>query len=187
MGHGTAQIEPDSLSFDSFNISNVFENGEILVASQGKEFDADLQDMDPKERLHIQKKKLKERLGLGAQFIDVDFFDEQDTQITVPVKVKQEPVEAESDPFAGLSAREKNMLKRKARMASKSKASKYKNKLTKGAMLTLHRLRLTKKERPKVKMITEIKSSSSITISLSLVYILLATNGHSRGFVSNSV
>jgi TATA-binding protein-associated factor len=89
-GSQTIPVEDESLSFASFNISQVIDRGEPLVASAGKEFDVDLSGMDPKERLKMQKKRLKERLGLGTQFMDVDFFDEQDINVLAQVKVKEE-------------------------------------------------------------------------------------------------
>jgi TATA-binding protein-associated factor len=70
------------LSFDTLDIDIVLEKGQPLLSSAGKEFDADLSDMDPKERLAVQKKRLRERLGIATQFMDVDFFDENDVNIT---------------------------------------------------------------------------------------------------------
>jgi TATA-binding protein-associated factor len=70
------------LSFKSMDIDVVLERGQPLLSSAGKEFDADLTDMDPKERLALQKKQLRERLGLATQFMDVDFFDENDVRVT---------------------------------------------------------------------------------------------------------
>lgn len=67
-----AEVEPleGLLTFDTLDINRVLQNGCPLLSSAGKEFDADLSDLDPKERLAIQKKRLKERLGLGTQFMD---------------------------------------------------------------------------------------------------------------------
>ena len=48
----------------------VLGNGKPLLSSQGKEFDAvDLIQMDQKQRMDIQKKMLREKLGLGTEFI----------------------------------------------------------------------------------------------------------------------
>jgi TATA-binding protein-associated factor len=58
------------LSFAAIDINTVLEKGVPLLASAGREFDADLSDMDPKARLALQKKRLIERLGLGTQFMD---------------------------------------------------------------------------------------------------------------------
>jgi TATA-binding protein-associated factor len=69
------------LSFNTMDIDIVLERGQPLLSSAGKEFDADLSEMDPKERLALQKKQLRERLGLATQFMDVDFFDENDVKV----------------------------------------------------------------------------------------------------------
>ncbi len=58
------------LRFDKFDIETVVKNGAPLVASAGKEFDSDLSDMDPKDRIAFQKKQLKQKLGLGTEFMD---------------------------------------------------------------------------------------------------------------------
>jgi TATA-binding protein-associated factor len=98
---GNADVEELNglLSFDNLDINNVLMNGKPLLSSKGKEFDDDLSDMDPKERLALQKKRIIEKLGLGTQFMDskhclnlVDFFDENDVKVT-PVEVKKEKVE----------------------------------------------------------------------------------------------
>ncbi|TPX54865.1 hypothetical protein SeMB42_g00138 [Synchytrium endobioticum] len=69
----------DFLSFDTVDIDFVIRNGATLVASAGQEYDdVDLSDLDPKERIALQKKQLKERLGLAGGFMDVDFFNERD-------------------------------------------------------------------------------------------------------------
>ncbi|KAJ3219779.1 btaf1 RNA polymerase II, B-TFIID transcription factor-associated, 170kDa [Dinochytrium kinnereticum] len=72
--------ENDSdLTFDSFDISTVLKCGVPLLASAGKEFDEiDFGSMDPRERIALQKKQLKQRLGLGTEFMDLDFFSEAD-------------------------------------------------------------------------------------------------------------
>ncbi|CAG8530565.1 8145_t:CDS:10 [Ambispora leptoticha] len=93
-------------SFDNFDIANVLQGGKLLLGSAGKEYDFDLSELDPAVRLALQRKNLSERLGLGSQFMDVDLFDESDI--------------ADAD-LSGLSAREKNKLKRKAKKDAKDK------------------------------------------------------------------
>ncbi|CAG8444968.1 8385_t:CDS:10 [Ambispora gerdemannii] len=96
-------------SFDNFDIANVLQGGKLLLGSAGKEYDFDLSDLDPAERLALQRKNLSERLGLGSQFMDVDLFDETD-------------IAGSSDAdLSGLSAREINKLKRKAKKDAKDK------------------------------------------------------------------
>eukprot|EP00842_Homolaphlyctis_polyrhiza_P000657 jgi/Hompol1/1592/HPOL_002723-RA len=120
------------LSFSTVDLLQVLEKGAALVASAGAEFDADLSSMDPKERIALQKRQLRERLGIATQFMDVSFVEDADlnTGITttqqnklsvseVIAKQKQEKSN-EPDPYAGLSARQINMLKRKAKTAAKS-------------------------------------------------------------------
>jgi TATA-binding protein-associated factor len=132
--NGTAEPLTGLLSFNILDLNVVLENGKPLLASAGKEFDVDFTGLDPKQRLALQKKQLIQQLGLGMQFMDgidsvnqVDFFDEKDvtlvknevsegnkTDITQVVEVAKP-----DDPFAGLSARERQSMKRKMRMGSK--------------------------------------------------------------------
>lgn len=60
----------DRLSFSNFDISQVLQNGKLLLGSAGKEYDLDLSDLDPAERLAIQRKNLAANLGLTSQFMD---------------------------------------------------------------------------------------------------------------------
>ncbi|CAG8777005.1 1252_t:CDS:2, partial [Racocetra fulgida] len=57
-------------SFENFDISNVLQNGKTLLGSAGKEYDLDLSELDPAQRLALQHKNLRERLGLGGEFMD---------------------------------------------------------------------------------------------------------------------
>ena len=73
----TGDKEDDNwmLSFDSFDIANVVQNGVPLLASPGKEFELEdkqlsQQGLDPKQRLALQRKQLQQRLGLGTEFLD---------------------------------------------------------------------------------------------------------------------
>ncbi|KAJ3055042.1 btaf1 RNA polymerase II, B-TFIID transcription factor-associated, 170kDa, partial [Rhizophlyctis rosea] len=128
-------------SFATFDIENVMRNGAPLLASAGTEYNVDmgLEDMDPKERMAKQKKMLKQQLGLD--FMDVDFLGETDlasasqpaarpqqqqqqAQDVMRSSVKVQPVKEEPSAdisMEGLSARERNVLKRKARLAAKDK------------------------------------------------------------------
>ena len=64
------------LSFASFDIQNVVKNGVPLLSSPGKEFEEDEVDLtlDPKERIAKQKLQLKQKLGLGTEFMDGTYF-----------------------------------------------------------------------------------------------------------------
>lgn len=60
----------NKLTFATFDLSSVLAHGKLLLGSAGKEYDIDMSDMTPQERLALQRKNLKERLGLGSQFMD---------------------------------------------------------------------------------------------------------------------
>ncbi|KAI9288630.1 hypothetical protein BC943DRAFT_288000 [Umbelopsis sp. AD052] len=133
----------DTLSFATFDLSSVLVHGKLLLGSAGKEYDIDMSDMTPQERLALQRKNLKERLGLGSQFMDVDLLDDFDvsseaikdtpsaksTMPPPPIQKSQPetpppattPAVAQIN-MAGLSARERNMLKRKMKQDAKNKS-----------------------------------------------------------------
>ncbi|RUS21143.1 hypothetical protein BC937DRAFT_93516 [Endogone sp. FLAS-F59071] len=145
--------KPNKLSFKNFDIASVLTNGKTLLGSAGKEYDIDMSDMTPAERLALQRKNLHERLGLDSQFMDVDLLDDTDITTTTsqvsnlelhplvsssslpPVTVMTplviplgppapppivSPVAMEAD-MSGLSARERNQLKRKLKTHAKNK------------------------------------------------------------------
>lgn len=68
----TEQDDQDNhkLRFDQFDLASVLLHGKLLLGSAGKEYDIDFSDMTPQERLELQRRNLKERLGLGSQFMD---------------------------------------------------------------------------------------------------------------------
>jgi TATA-binding protein-associated factor len=155
----------DKLSFATFDLSSVLAHGKLLLGSAGKEYDIDMSDMTPQERLALQRKNLKERLGLGSQFMDgnynhedgymldigqltitfiyiVDLLDDFDvsseavketasSKSTQPAPIQKSqpetpppvttPAVAQIN-MAGLSARERNMLKRKMKQDAKNKS-----------------------------------------------------------------
>ncbi|KAG0366019.1 hypothetical protein BC939DRAFT_503250 [Gamsiella multidivaricata] len=133
----------DRLSFSNFDISQVIQNGKLLLGSAGKEYDLDLSDLDPAERLAIQRKNLAANLGLTSQFMDVDLMDESDISgpkpLSIPMKQEQPPTPSAGASSAGskaplpspglsnevnlegLSARERNKMKRRAKTDLKFK------------------------------------------------------------------
>ncbi|KAJ1965072.1 TATA-binding protein-associated factor mot1 [Dipsacomyces acuminosporus] len=153
-------MEDDLLSFSQFSVDSVIRHGRLLLASAGKEYEDDsLEGLDAQARIAMQRAQMKKRLGLGAQFMDVDLLDDADlgaasasTSSTATAatsfsnnkgssstrgrKRKSEPEpkheasskatqEAEPEPeidMSKLSARERNRLKRKARLDSKKKS-----------------------------------------------------------------
>ncbi|RUP50793.1 hypothetical protein BC936DRAFT_137667 [Jimgerdemannia flammicorona] len=146
--------QTNRLSFKNFDIASVLTNGKTLLASAGKEFDIDMSDMTPAERLALQRKNLRERLGLDTQFMDVDLFDDTDITtttsqvshlelqhqhqtfsssspvgplppLTIPLGPPiappiSSPIATDAE-MAGLSARERNQLKRKLKTHAKNK------------------------------------------------------------------
>ncbi|GAM29011.1 hypothetical protein SAMD00019534_121870 [Acytostelium subglobosum LB1] len=109
------------LQFDNFDIAKVLANGSLLLASGGQEFEPDAAPpgTDPKELLKIQKRKIKKKLGLdditsnGMELID-------DDDLLVNPVVKQEAADERKDistvlDTTGMSARERNKAKRKAK------------------------------------------------------------------------
>ncbi|CAO3582227.1 unnamed protein product [Absidia cylindrospora] len=147
----TTPDDVNKLRFNQFNLASVLQHGKTLLGSAGKEYDIDLSDMTPQERLEMQRRNLRERLGLGSQFMDVDLLD--DTDLDTKKKVKSSPSSSPSPSnststtaststtpvttpaptpavqeinMAGLSARERNMLKRKMKMDAKLNKNKDK-------------------------------------------------------------
>ncbi|KAG0337819.1 TATA-binding protein-associated factor mot1, partial [Podila horticola] len=130
----------DRLSFSNIDISAVLQNGKLLLGSAGKEYDLDLSDLDPAERLAIQRKNLAANLGImTTQFIDVDLVDDSDIsgpKNTPPIKKEQASTPAagpsklpppspgvpDEASMEGLSARERNKLKRRAKTDLKFKS-----------------------------------------------------------------
>ncbi|KAI8096669.1 uncharacterized protein BX664DRAFT_324574 [Halteromyces radiatus] len=147
----TTPNDINKLRFDQFDLASVLQHGKPLLGSAGKEYDIDFSDMTPQERLEMQRRNLRERLGLGSQFMDVDLLDDTDldtkkkvksspsaspspststtssstTTASTPVTQTPTPVIQEIN-MAGLSARERNMLKRKMKMDAKANKNKEK-------------------------------------------------------------
>ncbi|KAI8639842.1 hypothetical protein BD408DRAFT_371118 [Parasitella parasitica] len=127
------------LRFNQFDLASVLQHGKLLLGSAGKEYDIDFSDMTPQERLELQRRNLKERLGLASQFMDVDLVDDADLDNNKSKAATKSPSPTPSTStanaptpavaeinMAGLSARERNMLKRKMKLESKMKGKKEK-------------------------------------------------------------
>ncbi|KAI8070902.1 hypothetical protein BC940DRAFT_294717 [Gongronella butleri] len=142
-GDKSAVVEDDDdkLTFAQFDLASVLHHGKPLLGSAGKEYDMDLLDMKPHERLEMQRRNLRERLGLASQFMDVDLLDDADldtkrksnnTPPATPSAVSSSantpaPTQAVQEiNMAGLSARERNMLKRKMKQDAKMNKNKDK-------------------------------------------------------------
>ncbi|KAG2224833.1 hypothetical protein INT45_008015, partial [Circinella minor] len=144
------------LAFAQFDLASVLAHGKLLLGSAGKEYDIDFSDMTPQERLELQRRNLKERLGLTSQFMDVDLVDDADlvtskksvgnkesssrkssptpSPSSSSIQQPQQPPQQQPPPtpavaeinMAGLSARERNMLKRKMKNDAKMNKNKEK-------------------------------------------------------------
>ncbi|KAJ2754387.1 TATA-binding protein-associated factor mot1 [Coemansia pectinata] len=130
--------EEDLLTFAQYNVDSVIRNGRLLLGSAGKEYDDGLEGLDAQARMALQRAQMKKRLGIGAQFLDVDLLDDVDLGADSPPvtdvkrvdkrrKVEEAaPNGAESADIdmSKLSARERNRLKRKERMNGGKKKAK---------------------------------------------------------------
>jgi TATA-binding protein-associated factor len=123
------------LSFDTFNIQQVLDHGVPLLSSTGDEFnkledDPDYQKMTQQEKAAFHRQQLKQKLGLVAQgkvfstgleqlFDDSDLIITSSVHQQAPRRTKQLVDVSELNALTGMSAREKNRAKRKAKMAAK--------------------------------------------------------------------
>ncbi|XP_021726401.1 TATA-binding protein-associated factor BTAF1-like [Chenopodium quinoa] len=132
-GFGCPELKPKNeasiSSFRSFDINKVLEFG-ILLASGGQEYDVsdDNNAKNSKERLARQKKNLRRRLGLDMceQFMDVSDMIRDEDLVMFPSSESSKTVGDYSRKRGGYrafrsqrpSARELNLLKRKAKVNS---------------------------------------------------------------------
>jgi TATA-binding protein-associated factor len=138
-GNGTATPNEDQLDLNSLDLSSILKFGKTLLGSAGKEYDFKLKSMDPAARLAHQKKSLSARLGLGGEYIEDDLVTENDIAaqtpgIKTPAIHRLDTTVSRSDSItsataaspppvgtptgesqSGLSKRQINMLKRKAK------------------------------------------------------------------------
>ncbi|KAJ2722375.1 TATA-binding protein-associated factor mot1 [Coemansia sp. Benny D115] len=127
------------LTFAQFNVDSVIRHGRLLLASAGREYEEDgLQGLDPKARVAAQRAQMRKRLGIGAEFLGDDLLADEDVgglvdPVPPPVvapKRKAEEVADDADDgqpqidMSKLSARERNRLKRKARLDGAKKKKK---------------------------------------------------------------
>ncbi|KNC54357.1 TATA-binding protein-associated factor 172 [Thecamonas trahens ATCC 50062] len=115
------------LSFDSFDIDAVLANARPLAGSAGQEYDLDPRSLSANRatRLAAAREALNMRLGLGDSTIGGDMFADMIADDDLEMKATTQPAgsSASSAPAAeeviadldGLSARERNQLKRDAR------------------------------------------------------------------------
>eukprot|EP01133_Synstelium_polycarpum_P000248 gene248-301_t len=119
-------MEEFDLQFDTFDIQKVLANGALLLSSGGQEYDvpaAGLAGLDPKEALKKQKRKIRKQLGLEASINDdIDLIDDDDLIVNTKTAIpdKKEDISTVLD-TTGMSARERNKAKRKAKSSAKEK------------------------------------------------------------------
>lgn len=145
----------EQLHFDTLDIIAVVKNGKRLLGSSGKEYDYSLADLDPAERLALQKKNVTARLGLGGEYMEDELVTEKDfATVSQPVQTPRidtsfgntyrgqplgspaihsamSPIDSAHIPqtpteegITGLSKRQQNALKRKAKASAKSQVNK---------------------------------------------------------------
>ncbi|KAF2114547.1 hypothetical protein BDV96DRAFT_577033 [Lophiotrema nucula] len=147
-GDGSLSPTEHQLDLASLDLPSILKFGKPLLASAGKEYDFKLAAMDPAARLAHQKKSLTARLGLGGEYMEEDLVTENDIVAPAPgmktpgmprldtsvsrtdsiasARYASPPPVAtptgESQP--GLSKRQLNMLKRKAKKDVQNRANK---------------------------------------------------------------
>lgn len=147
-GGDTPSPNDSQLDLSTLDLPSILKFGKPLLGSAGKEYDFKLAAMDPAERLAHQKKSLTARLGLGGEYIEEDLVTENDIiaqtpgartpamqridtnvsrtdSITSAACASPPPgatPTAEQQP--GLSKRQLNMLKRKAKKEVHNRANK---------------------------------------------------------------
>ncbi|KAK7208345.1 hypothetical protein BZA70DRAFT_273502 [Myxozyma melibiosi] len=128
----TQSPEDDLLSFATIDIGVVLRKGKPLLGSGGHEYDINWAELDPAERLAIQRRNVTARLGMGGEYMEdiVTASDFAPQTPKTPVGIIKTPLEAPAQSPAddgGLSSRVRAMAKRKARAESKNQSNKLRN------------------------------------------------------------
>ncbi|XP_046389697.1 TATA-binding protein-associated factor 172 [Ischnura elegans] len=126
------------MSFESFDISKVLQNGTYLMGSEGKEYDIEEEvsrGPDVREKLARQRQLLIERLGLdapnrigmdiGLDILTTDDFVHVKPEVSNLSRAEESTRKAAVDVIkqeVGLSSREINRARRKARLLAKQKS-----------------------------------------------------------------
>ena len=147
-------LSDDQLQLETLDISAILNYGKKLLGSAGKQYDYSLAQLDPSARLAYQKKSLTARLGLGGEYTEEELLEEKDVVAqnghspssglpridTSRVKASRQNSLQSPLPYtattphgtlsqnpldeSGLSKRQLNQLKRKAKANAKNQASK---------------------------------------------------------------
>ncbi|KAF2744894.1 hypothetical protein M011DRAFT_470196 [Sporormia fimetaria CBS 119925] len=150
-GHAKQEngIKDENIQLDlrTLDLPSILKFGKPLLGSAGKEYDFKLASMDPAARLAHQKKTLTSRLGLGGAYMDDDLVTESDlmdqnsgartpaprldTDLSRSNTMQSASGASPPPPGAttpceqsGLSKRQLNFLKRKAKKDVQNKANK---------------------------------------------------------------
>ncbi|KAF2001692.1 hypothetical protein P154DRAFT_158003 [Amniculicola lignicola CBS 123094] len=146
-GESDLQVDGDQLDLRSLDLMAILQFGKPLLGSSGTQYDFKLADMDPAQRLARNKKSLTARLGLGGEYTEEDLVTEEDIAAKTPglrtpavmhridtsVSRTDSITSAAPSPYpeatptgeqSGLSKRQINMLKRKAKKDIRNKAEK---------------------------------------------------------------
>lgn len=110
-------------TFETFNISLVIKNGRKLLGSDGKEYDFDSSYIFSEENLSFQKKNLISRLGLGGEYIEDNLFVTSDFTQSINDVTSKSPESVHAPLLTDnitLSARQRNVMKRKAKNNAKN-------------------------------------------------------------------
>ncbi|KAK9368328.1 hypothetical protein V1509DRAFT_623764 [Lipomyces kononenkoae] len=134
--------DEDLLTFSTLDIGAVLKNGVKLLGSGGREYDFSLADLDPAERLALQKRNVTARLGLGGEYMD-DIVTAHDFALQTPgaktpgvpptpghaqfysgqpLKTPDVQPQSPADDNSGLSSRVRAMAKRKAKADAKNQS-----------------------------------------------------------------
>ncbi|KAL4240937.1 btaf1 RNA polymerase II [Mactra antiquata] len=121
------------LLFSKFDVQKVLQNGASLLGSEGVQFNEEdkTSGLSEREKLYNQRQMLNKRLGLDMAGnlkleMDKDLFTDED--LLTGIKQEHKTDQMEQKPLADivhqqlgtvLSSREKNRIKRKARLSSK--------------------------------------------------------------------
>ncbi|KAK3197458.1 hypothetical protein GRF29_216g214392, partial [Pseudopithomyces chartarum] len=142
-----ALLDEDLLDLRTMDMDNILKFGKQLLGSAGKEYDYKLAGMDPAARLAHQKKTLTQRLGLAGKYIEDDLVTEHDLPPQTPgvrtpaphridtsvsrqdsiasaTAASPPPAATPNGDQSGLSKRQINALKRKAKKDISKQASK---------------------------------------------------------------
>ncbi|KAK9320427.1 hypothetical protein V1517DRAFT_348194 [Lipomyces orientalis] len=136
------------LNFATLDIGTVLKNGMKLLGSGGREYDFSLADLDPAERLALQKRNVTARLGLGGEYME-DIVTAQDFAPQTPgaktpgvpptpgqvqysqsygvQPLKTPDAQSPADDNSGLSSRVRAMAKRKARADAKNQSNRVRS------------------------------------------------------------